>query len=94
MSLLFALTNTGTWVLINIHRKDVHVKVSDCIPLKAFLKPNYSYCDDFLVTFKNEQVNPTGSVYTWDFGDNTTPVTTTDIEGRYSTNLLIPVLTS
>ncbi|HEX6431108.1 MAG TPA: PKD domain-containing protein, partial [Niastella sp.] len=69
-------------VLINIHRKDVHVKVSDCIPLKAFLKPNYSYCDDFLVTFKNEQVNPTGSVYTWDFGDNTPPVTTTDIEGR------------
>jgi hypothetical protein len=69
-------------VLINIHRKDVHVKVSDCIPLKAFLKPNYSYCDDFLVTFKNEQVNPTGSVYTWDFGDNTAPVTTTDIEGR------------
>ena len=69
-------------VLINIHRKDVHVKVSDCIPLKAFLKPNYSYCDDFLVTFKNEQVNPAGSVYTWDFGDNTPPVTTTDIEGR------------
>lgn len=68
-------------VLINIHRKDVHVKVSDCIPLEALLKPNYSYCDDFLVTFKNEQVNPTGSVYTWDFGDGTPPVTTNDIEG-------------
>ncbi|OQP57503.1 PKD domain-containing protein [Niastella populi] len=69
-------------VLINIHRKDVHVKVSDCIPLEALLKPNYSYCDDFMVTFKNEQVNPAGSVYTWDFGDGTPPVTTTDIEGR------------
>lgn len=69
-------------VLINIHRKDVHVKVSDCIPLEALLNPNYSYCDDFLVTFKNEQVNPSGSVYTWDFGDGTAPVTTTDIEGR------------
>jgi PKD repeat protein len=68
-------------ILINIHRKDVHVKVSDCIPLEALLKPNYSYCDDFLVTFKNEQVNPSGSVYTWDFGDGTPPVTTTDIEG-------------
>ncbi|WP_207515529.1 PKD domain-containing protein [Longitalea luteola] len=68
--------------LINIHRKDVHVKVSDCIPLQALLKPNYSYCDDFLVTFRNEQVNPAGSVYTWDFGDGTPPVTTTDIEGR------------
>jgi PKD repeat protein len=69
-------------VLINIHRKDVHVKVSDCIPLEALLKPNYSYCDDFLVTFKNEQVNPAGSVYTWDFGDGTLPETTTDIEGK------------
>jgi PKD repeat protein len=69
-------------VLINIHRKDVHVKVSDCIPLEALLKPNYSYCDDFLVTFKNEQVNPTGSVYTWDFGDGSAPETTTDLEGR------------
>jgi PKD repeat protein len=69
-------------VLINIHRKDVHVKVSDCVPLEALLEPDYSYCDDFLVTFKNEQVNPTGSVYTWNFGDGTPPVTSTDPEGR------------
>lgn len=69
-------------VLINIHRKDVHVKVSDCIPLQAVLKPDYSYCDDFLVNFKNEQANPSGSVYTWDFGDGTPPETTTDLEGR------------
>jgi hypothetical protein len=68
-------------VLINIHRKDVHVKVSDCIPLDALLKPNYAYCDDFLVTFKNEQANPSGSIYTWDFGDGTAPATSTDIEG-------------
>lgn len=69
-------------VLINIHRKDIHVKVSDCVPLEALLKPNYSYCDDFLVTFKNEQVNPSGSVYIWNYGDGTKPDTTTDIEGR------------
>jgi PKD repeat protein len=69
-------------VLINIHRKDIHVKVSDCIPLEALLNPDYSYCDDFNVTFKNEQVNPTGSVYTWDFGDGSPVETTTDIEGR------------
>ncbi|MBO9201460.1 MULTISPECIES: PKD domain-containing protein [Niastella] len=68
--------------LINIHRKDVHVKVSDCIPLKALLDPNYAFCDDFLVTFKNEQVNPAGSVYTWDFGDGSPPETTSDLEGR------------
>jgi hypothetical protein len=68
--------------LINIHRKDIHVKVSDCIPLQAVLKPDYSYCDDFNVTFKNEQTNPPGSVYTWQFGDNTPDQTTSDPEGR------------
>lgn len=62
--------------LINVHRKDIHIKVSDCIPLKAVLRPDYAYCDDFLVTFKNLQINPTGSVYSWDFGDGT-PVDTT-----------------
>ncbi len=60
-------------VLINTHRKDIHIKVSDCIPLRAVLNPDYSYCDDFNVTFKNLQVNPTGSVYTWDFGDGSAP---------------------
>ena len=65
-------------VLINIHRKDIHVAVSDCIPLKAVLKPNYSYCDDFFVTFANEQLNPSGSVYIWDYGDNTKKDTTSN----------------
>ncbi|NII29591.1 hypothetical protein HB364_31220 [Pseudoflavitalea sp. X16] len=69
-------------VLINVHRKDIHIRVSDCIPLKALLKPDYSYCDDFLVTFKNEQANPANSVYIWQYGDNTKPDTTTDLEGR------------
>lgn len=58
-------------VLINTHRKDIHIKVSDCMPLRARLNPDYSYCDDFLVTFRNLQVNPTGSLYIWDFGDGT-----------------------
>lgn len=64
--------------LINVHRKDIHIKVSDCLPLRALLNPDYSYCDDFLVTFRNLQVNPSGSVYTWDFGDGT-PVQTSSI---------------
>lgn len=68
--------------LINIHRKDIHIRVSDCIPLKALLKPDYAYCDDFLVTFKNEQINPANSVYIWQYGDNSKPDTTTDPEGR------------
>ncbi|HUR12681.1 MAG TPA: PKD domain-containing protein [Flavitalea sp.] len=68
-------------VLINIHRKDIHVKVSDCIPLRAQLKPDYSYCDDFNVTFRNEQQNPPGSIYIWQYGDNTKSDTSNDILG-------------
>ncbi|MFT3827299.1 MAG: PKD domain-containing protein [Chitinophagaceae bacterium] len=69
-------------VLINVHRKDIHIGVSDCIPLKAQLNPSYDYCDDFLVTFKNEQVNPSGSMYIWNYGDNTKSDTSMDSEGR------------
>lgn len=68
-------------VLISIHRKDIHIRVADCIPLKATLKPDYDYCDDFNVTFKNETVNPPNSVYIWSYGDNTKSDTTTNLEG-------------
>lgn len=69
-------------VLINTHRKDIHIKVSDCNPLRASLNPDYSYCDSLEVTFRNRQVNPTGSVYTWDFGDGSEPQTTTHPAGQ------------
>ena len=68
-------------VLINVHRKDIHLKVSDCNPLKAFLKPDYDYCDDFLVTFKNEQTNPTGTIFIWKYGDGTKTDTSLDPVG-------------
>jgi gliding motility-associated-like protein len=64
--------------LINVHRKDIHLKVSDCNPLKADLEPDYAYCDDFLVTFKNEQSNPPGSVYIWQYGDGSKADTSND----------------
>jgi len=68
-------------VLINVHRKDIHLKISDCNPLKAFLKPDYNYCDDYLVTFKNEQFNPAGSLYIWKYGDGTKADTSVDPVG-------------
>lgn len=67
---------------INVHRKDIHLKISDCNPLKAFLQPNYDYCDDLNVTFKNEQINPAGSVYIWKFGDGTPADTSLDPVGQ------------
>lgn len=71
-------------VLINIHRKDIHVAVSNCIPLKAFLKPDYAYCDDFLVRFRNEQLNPAGAQYVWSYGDGSKSDTTADPQGAVS----------
>ena len=68
-------------VLINVHRKDIHLTISDCNPLKALLNPDYDYCDDYLVTFKNEQVNPTGSIYIWKYGDGTKTDTSLDPVG-------------
>lgn len=68
--------------LINIHRKDIHIAVSDCIPLNAKLKPNYSFCEDFKVSFRNESLNPSGATYTWNFGDGSPEVTTSTTLGR------------
>ncbi len=68
-------------VLINVHRKDIHIKVSDCIPLNASLSPDYSFCDDFTVALKNKQTNPPGSVYIWNFGDQAKSDTSFDPEG-------------
>jgi gliding motility-associated-like protein len=64
--------------LINVHRKEIHLSVSDCNPLNAFLKPDYDYCDDFFVSFKNEQTNPAGAVYIWQYGDGTKADTSLD----------------
>lgn len=56
-------------VLISVHRKDIHVGVSDCIPINATLDPAYPFCEELDITIANKRVNPAGSVYTWDFGD-------------------------
>ncbi|KIC89517.1 PKD domain-containing protein [Flavihumibacter sp. ZG627] len=68
--------------LINVHRKDIHLKVSDCNPLKAVLNPDYKFCDDFNVSFQNGQVNPSGSIHVWDFGDGTKTDTSTAALGN------------
>ncbi len=67
--------------LINVHRKDIHLTISDCQPLKAVLDPDYHFCDDFNVTFQNKQVNPAGSSYIWDYGDGSKKDTVTTALG-------------
>lgn len=69
-------------ILFNTHRKDIHIAVSNCQPLRAFLSPDYSFCDDLNVTFQNGQVNPAGTVYIWNFGDGTGNDTVTTALGQ------------
>lgn len=57
-------------VLINTTRKELHVDVRDCNPLRALLNPRSATCDGFTVDFQNDATgNPPGSEYLWIFGD-------------------------
>ncbi len=55
-------------VLITVHRKDLIVEVSGCIPLAA--SPNFApiTCDGFTVTF-NENSTGNPNTFFWNFGD-------------------------
>lgn len=57
-------------VLINTTRKELHISVNDCNPLRAQLNPRPAYCDSLNVTFSNDAPgNPTSADYLWNFGD-------------------------
>jgi len=56
--------------LIATTRKELHLEVSDCSPLRAQLNPRPSFCDDLNVSFQNDAAgNPANADYLWDFGD-------------------------
>lgn len=67
-------------------RKELHMFVADCNPLKAQLNPNYEFCDDFFVTFQNNASNPGGTTYFWDFG---VPGVTTDTATSFASDGLV-----
>lgn len=57
-------------VLIGTTRKELHVQVNDCNPLRALLNPRNTTCDGFTVNFQNDASgNPPGTEYLWIFGD-------------------------
>lgn len=62
-------------VRIATTRKELHVEVGDCNPLKALLLPKPAYCDasapgnGFDVSFQNDVTNPPGTEFLWIFGD-------------------------
>jgi gliding motility-associated-like protein len=84
-------------VLIGITRKELHVVVGDCIPVKATLNPQYVTCDGLTLSFANLTDNPLITSYFWEFGDpasglnNTadtaTPTHTFSLPGDYTIKL-------
>lgn len=59
-------------VLIGTTRKELHVEVKDCSPLRARLDPKPTTCDGFTVDFQNDAVgNPPGTEFLWTFGEPT-----------------------
>lgn len=86
--------------LIATTRKELHIDVRDCNPLKAQLDPRPSFCDDLEVSFQNDAAgNPSNAEYLWNFGDPAsgtsnnssvaTPIHTFSAPGDYSVKLLI-----
>jgi gliding motility-associated-like protein len=56
-------------VFLGESRKELHIRVRDCVPLKALLNPKPVTCDGFNITFSNDIDNPSGTNYEWNFGD-------------------------
>ena len=63
-------------VLIGTTRKELHIKVGDCVPIKASLNPQYVTCDGFTLTFQNNATSSEIKTYFWDFG---VPAETSDV---------------
>lgn len=55
-------------LLINVHRKDIQIKVASCSIAAAALDPVYMSCDGFSLTFQNKSSSPLIKTYYWDFG--------------------------
>ena len=56
-------------VLLNEHRKDFIINVSNCNFAGAQLNPKPVICDSFNVAFQNDNTSPLNQDFYWDFGD-------------------------
>lgn len=80
-------------------KKELHIRVRDCDPIKAFLNPKPVTCDGFSVQFSNDAATPSGTNHVWNFGDpgsginntstNTTPSHTFADTGIYTIKLKV-----
>lgn len=75
-------------------RKELHIVVGDCTPIKAVLKPSYITCDGFTLTFQNNVASNEIKSYYWEFGDGNTstlpaPTYTYSDTGTYKLKLVV-----
>ncbi len=57
-------------VLLGITRKELHIRIGDCNPLRALLNPRPTTCDGFTLNFSNDASgNPPETEYRWTFGE-------------------------
>jgi gliding motility-associated-like protein len=50
-------------------RKELHIRVAPCTPIKAVLEPEYPTCDGFTRSFSNNSPSVEIKTHYWDFGD-------------------------
>lgn len=55
-------------VIIGVNKKEIHINVANCQLSAAELKPNYTTCDGFTLSFQNESGATNITQYKWDFG--------------------------
>ena len=55
-------------VIVNRHRKDLHIKVAACSIAAATLDPEYVNCKDYKITIRNKSASSLINSYYWDFG--------------------------
>ncbi len=67
--------------IINVHRKDIQIKITSCTIAEASLEPEYINCDSLKMKFVNRSNSPLIKSYYWEFGD---PAGTTSEEASPS----------
>jgi gliding motility-associated-like protein len=83
--------------VINVHRKDLHIKVTSCSIAAADLEPAYVTCDGLNLNFKNLSNSSLIVSYDWDFGEassiddvsnSAAPSYTYSVPGNYTVRLI------
>lgn len=86
-------------VLIATTRKELHVNVADCTPVRATLDPEFTTCGDLTLSFSNQTDNIAIQNWLWTFGDpstgsldssvSQTPIHTFSQAGDYIVKLVV-----